>query len=100
MALLTLPVLEAAPSPTDPKTPWLKMRLPTGETDANLRKSLRERDLYTVCEEARRLNLDECWACPRPGYEVHKEVRPTWSRAARESREALCRPQAQFNHPA
>ena len=45
-----------------PKPPWLKMRLPTGETTAGLRKSLRERGLYTVCEEARCPNLGECWA--------------------------------------
>lgn len=38
------------------------MRLPTGETVANLRNSLRERNLYTVCEEARCPNLGECWA--------------------------------------
>lgn len=62
MALTTLPVLEAVPSPTGPKPPWLKMRLPTGETVANLRNSLRERNLYTVCEEARCPNLGECWA--------------------------------------
>jgi lipoic acid synthetase len=49
------------PSST-PKPSWLKMRLPTGETTAKLRKSLRERSLYTVCEEARCPNLGECWA--------------------------------------
>jgi lipoic acid synthetase len=38
------------------------MRLPTGATVANLRASLRERGLYTVCEEARCPNLGECWA--------------------------------------
>jgi lipoic acid synthetase len=38
------------------------MRLPTGETTAALRDSLRQRSLYTVCEEARCPNLGECWA--------------------------------------
>lgn len=38
------------------------MKLPTGETTAELRKSLREKNLYTVCEEARCPNLGECWA--------------------------------------
>jgi len=38
------------------------MKLPTGETVAKLRNSLRERALYTVCEEARCPNLGECWA--------------------------------------
>ncbi|MCH2100794.1 MAG: lipoyl synthase [Planctomycetes bacterium] len=37
------------------------MKLPTGETVSKLRKSLRERALYTVCEEARCPNLGECW---------------------------------------
>lgn len=38
------------------------MRLPTGETTAALRDSLRKRSLFTVCEEARCPNLGECWA--------------------------------------
>jgi lipoyl synthase len=37
------------------------MKLPTGETVSKLRKSLRDRSLYTVCEEARCPNLGECW---------------------------------------
>ncbi len=60
---MELPVLSLLTAPaTGPKPPWLKMRLPTGETVASLRKSLRERGLYTVCEEARCPNLGECWA--------------------------------------
>ncbi|MHC4823314.1 MAG: lipoyl synthase [Planctomycetota bacterium] len=47
---------------TRTKPSWLKMKLPTGETTAGLRKSLREKNLYTVCEEARCPNLGECWA--------------------------------------
>ena len=44
------------------KPNWLKMRLPTGEKTAKLRSSLREKNLFTVCEEARCPNLGECWA--------------------------------------
>jgi lipoyl synthase len=44
-----------------PKPPWLKMRLPAGETVSKLRNSLREKALYTVCEEARCPNQGECW---------------------------------------
>lgn len=51
-----MPPLSAA------KPPWLKMRLPAGETVSNVRNMLRERGLYTVCEEARCPNLGECWA--------------------------------------
>ncbi len=38
------------------------MRLPGGEAYAEVRSSLRERGLYTVCEEARCPNQGECWA--------------------------------------
>ena len=44
------------------KPNWLKMRLPTGEKTTKLRSSLREKNLFTVCEEARCPNLGECWA--------------------------------------
>lgn len=37
------------------------MRLPAGETVSKLRNSLREKALYTVCEEARCPNQGECW---------------------------------------
>ena len=38
------------------------MRLPSGEAASSLRNSLRERGLYTVCEEARCPNQGECWS--------------------------------------
>jgi lipoic acid synthetase len=43
------------------KPPWLKVRAPGGERYARLKKTLRELDLYTVCEEARCPNVGECW---------------------------------------
>ncbi len=46
----------------DPKPPWLKVRAPGGENYARLKQTLRELDLYTVCEEARCPNVAECWA--------------------------------------
>jgi len=46
----------------DPKPPWLKVRAPGGETYTRLKQTLRELDLYTVCEEARCPNVAECWA--------------------------------------
>ncbi len=48
-------------SKKQPKPSWLKMRLPSGETVSKLRNSLREKALYTVCEEARCPNQGECW---------------------------------------
>jgi lipoic acid synthetase len=44
------------------KPAWLKVRAPGGEAYARLKRTLRELDLYTVCEEARCPNVGECWA--------------------------------------
>ena len=44
------------------KPDWLKVPLPSGPTVAGLEKTLRERGLHTVCEEAKCPNMGECWA--------------------------------------
>jgi lipoic acid synthetase len=44
------------------KPDWLKVPLPSGPTVAGLTQTLRERNLHTVCEEAKCPNLGECWA--------------------------------------
>lgn len=44
-----------------PKPPWLKVRAPGGDRYHELKRTLRENDLYTVCEEARCPNVGECW---------------------------------------
>jgi len=44
-----------------PKPPWLKVRAPGGDTYHHLKKTFRELDLHTVCEEARCPNVGECW---------------------------------------
>jgi len=43
------------------KPPWLKVRLPAGETYEHLLGAVRQLDLHTVCQEARCPNLGECW---------------------------------------
>ncbi|KAF0168916.1 MAG: lipoyl synthase [Caulobacteraceae bacterium] len=43
------------------KPDWLRVRMPGGERYARLRETMRERDLHTVCEEARCPNIGECW---------------------------------------
>lgn len=43
------------------KPSWLKVRLASGETYTQLKEVLRERNLVTVCEEARCPNIGECW---------------------------------------
>ncbi len=44
------------------KPAWLKVPIPSGPTVARLTKTLRDRGLHTVCEEARCPNMGECWA--------------------------------------
>ena len=41
---------------------WLRVRVPTGETYANLKTLMRSKALHTVCEEARCPNIAECWS--------------------------------------
>ncbi len=45
----------------EPKPPWLKVKLASGESYTHLKEILRERQLVTVCEEARCPNIGECW---------------------------------------
>lgn len=44
------------------KPDWLKTRPPSGREFAGIRRTLREHDLNTVCEEANCPNLGECWS--------------------------------------
>ena len=46
---------------TERKPEWLKVRLPSGDRYATLRKRFRDLRLNTVCEEARCPNVAECW---------------------------------------
>ena len=43
------------------KPDWLKTKIPTGATYFNIKRDLRERKLYTVCEEAKCPNIGQCW---------------------------------------
>ena len=43
------------------KPSYLKARIPKGDNYKTIKKELREKNLYTVCEEARCPNLGECW---------------------------------------
>src|SRR3954471_14969087 len=45
-----------------PKPEWLKVRMPGGGRYEQVRKTLRELCLATVCEEASCPNMGECWA--------------------------------------
>jgi lipoic acid synthetase len=45
----------------DRKPPWLKVRFPGGENYIRLKRTMREGNLHTVCEEAHCPNIGECW---------------------------------------
>jgi len=47
---------------THRKPDWLKMRPPSGQRFTEIKRTLRDRDLNTVCEEANCPNLGECWS--------------------------------------
>ncbi|WP_075982777.1 lipoyl synthase [Bacillus massilinigeriensis] len=48
-----------------PKPEWLKIKLNTNENYVGLKKMMREKNLHSVCEEARCPNIHECWAVRR-----------------------------------
>ena len=56
------PLSGIAPHPARrPRPDWLKVRVPSGPAWGRLRRLLREKNLHTVCEEARCPNVAECW---------------------------------------
>ena len=44
------------------KPPWIRAKAPTGDLVKQLKSTLRENNLYTVCEEASCPNLGECFS--------------------------------------
>ncbi len=48
--------------PVSRKPDWLKVKLPHGDNFADIRKNLRAKGLFTVCEEASCPNIGECWS--------------------------------------
>lgn len=55
-------------SPAEPaalhvnKPAWLKTKIPTGDVFFEIKRDLRAKNLYTVCEEAKCPNITECWS--------------------------------------
>lgn len=49
------------PHGIEKKPAWLKVPLPSGENFGEIKGSLREKGLFTVCEEAKCPNISECW---------------------------------------
>ncbi len=50
------------PAPAGRKPPWLKARIPAGEKYLNVKNTVRENGLATVCEESMCPNIGECWS--------------------------------------
>jgi len=48
-------------TPPQRKPPWLRVKLPSGETFFALKRLVWEHRLHTVCEEAMCPNIGECW---------------------------------------
>lgn len=44
------------------KPEWLKVKLPGGDNFKEVKQNLREKKLFTVCEEAGCPNIGECWS--------------------------------------
>ncbi len=49
-------------APAGRKPPWLKARIPAGEKYLNVKNTVRENGLATVCEESMCPNIGECWS--------------------------------------
>jgi len=52
---------DATPAPRQPKPSWLKVQLPSGGKYQEVRATVKDHRLSTVCEEAMCPNLAECW---------------------------------------
>jgi len=57
-----------------PKPPWIRVRLPSGETYAQLKALIHGKSLHTVCEEARCPNMAECWGCGTATFMILGDV--------------------------
>lgn len=60
--LSRIPVKVEKPETVLRKPDWIRIKLPTGEKVNQLKQSLRENRLHTVCEEAACPNLGECFS--------------------------------------
>lgn len=53
--------IEKTKIPLGKRPDWLKVKLPTGDNYSDVRNLMREKNLNTVCEEAKCPNIAECW---------------------------------------
>ena len=57
-----------------PRPPWLKVRIPGGESYFKLKALVHEQQLNTVCEDARCPNIGECWGAGTATFMILGEV--------------------------
>jgi lipoic acid synthetase len=63
-----------ADAPRLRKPPWIRVRLPSGNAVAELKSRLRDRQLFTVCEEASCPNIHECFSKGTATFMILGEV--------------------------
>ncbi len=57
------PLTDDSPKPLHINKPsWLKTKIPSGDVFFDIKRDLRAKNLYTVCEEAKCPNISECWS--------------------------------------
>lgn len=59
--MIELPVIDGEKAKKRTKPDWLRVKLPVGETYANVRKIVDENKLHTICESGNCPNMGECW---------------------------------------
>ena len=60
--LLRHPEKARKPDNISPRKPaWIRVKAPTSEEAAEVRRLMRDKNLHTVCEEAACPNIGECW---------------------------------------
>ena len=61
MSFVSLDSITEAPPKPRRRPEWIKVRVPGGDSYANLKTLMRSKQLHTVCEEAHCPNIGECW---------------------------------------
>ncbi len=56
------------------KPPWLKVKLPTGETHREVSELIQRQGLHTVCQSAHCPNLGECWSAGTATFMILGDV--------------------------
>ena len=57
-----------------PRPDWLKIRLPSGDRYASLKRLVHQHRLNTVCEDARCPNIGECWGAGTATFMILGDV--------------------------